>query len=47
MIENKLRGLTEEVGGSEGKKEVKSILKKWNKTGTPSTINFWNFVYLR
>jgi hypothetical protein len=31
MIENKLRGLTEELGGSEGKKEVKSLLTNTKK----------------
>ena len=31
MIENKLRGLTEELGGSEGKKEVKSLLTSTKK----------------
>ena len=31
MIENKLRGLTEEIGGSEGKKEVKNILTNTKK----------------
>jgi ribosomal protein L44E len=34
IIENKLRALTEEIGGSEGKKEVKSIL-----TNTKKIIN--------
>lgn len=31
MIENKLRGLTEELGGNEGKKEVKSLLTSTKK----------------
>ena len=31
MIENKLRGLTEELGGSQGKKEVKSLLTSTKK----------------
>ena len=31
MIENKLRGLTEELGGNEGKKEVKSLLTTTKK----------------
>ena len=31
MIENKLRGLTEELGGTEGKKEVKSLLTSTKK----------------
>lgn len=31
MIENKLRGLTEELGGSGGKKEVKSLLTNTKK----------------
>ena len=31
IIENKLRALTEEIGGSEGKKEVKSILNNTKK----------------
>lgn len=31
LIENKLRGLTEEIGGSEGKKEVKNILTNTKK----------------
>tara|TARA_B100000900_G_scaffold416047_1_gene448708 strand:- start:2127 stop:2609 length:483 start_codon:yes stop_codon:yes gene_type:complete len=31
MIENKLRGLTEEIGGTEGKKEVKSLLTSTKK----------------
>ena len=31
MIENKLRGLTEELGGSEGKKEVKNLLTSTKK----------------
>tara|TARA_B100000780_G_scaffold240869_1_gene183169 strand:+ start:7225 stop:7704 length:480 start_codon:yes stop_codon:yes gene_type:complete len=34
MIENKLRGLTEEMGGTEGKKEVKTLL-----TNTKKIIN--------
>tara|TARA_B100000482_G_C12505013_1_gene258124 strand:+ start:295 stop:774 length:480 start_codon:yes stop_codon:yes gene_type:complete len=34
MIENKLRGLTEEIGGSQGKKEVKNLL-----TNTKKIIN--------
>lgn len=33
-IENKLRGLTEEIGGSDGKKEVKTLL-----TNTKKIIN--------
>jgi len=31
IIENKLRALTEEIGGSEGKKEVKTILSNTKK----------------
>ena len=31
MIENKLRGLTEELGGKEGKKEVKSLVTSTKK----------------
>jgi hypothetical protein len=31
MIENKLRGLTEELGGSQGKKEVKNLLTSTKK----------------
>tara|TARA_B100000424_G_scaffold4807_1_gene3576 strand:- start:1276 stop:1746 length:471 start_codon:yes stop_codon:yes gene_type:complete len=31
MIENKLRGLTEELGGNDGKKEVKSLLTSTKK----------------
>ena len=31
MIENKLRGLTEELGGNEGKKEVKDLLTSTKK----------------
>ena len=31
MIENKLRALTEELGGNEGKKEVKSLLTNTKK----------------
>lgn len=31
MIDNKLRGLTEEIGGTKGKKDVKSILTNTKK----------------
>ena len=36
MIENKLRGLTEELGGNDGKKEVKSLL-----TSTKKILNLY------
>lgn len=31
MIENKLRGLSEEIGGSNGRKDVKNLLEKTKK----------------